>query len=377
MHYLDNAATTKVSAGAAEAALLAMRETFGNPSSLHKPGREALKMLDSAREIFRSLVPYQAKVLFTSGGTESDNLALRGVSSAYRRAGNHVVTTAIEHPAVLETLRAAERAGDITLSIVPPEKNGAVSASRLADAVTEKTVLASMMLVNNETGVVQPVDEAAALIKQNFPNCLMHTDAVQALGKLELCKKADLITLSGHKIHAPKGIGALIVREGVRLAAQMTGGGQQESLRSGTEPMPLIAAFAAAAAEATARMDASGAHIRTLSEHVRDNLRERVPQAVVLAGGLPHILSVALPGAPSEVTMRMLEDRGVYVSAGSACSRGKRSTVLSAMGLDVKLIDAAIRVSFSGDNTQEDADALIAGMEAVCERLKLADGGGK
>lgn len=370
IHYLDNAATTRVSESAAAAALDAMRERYGNPSSMHGLGIAASDLLAASRARLAELVNGTAEVIFTSGGTEADNLAIRGAVRANARRGRHVVSTAIEHPAVLNTLRALENEGAITLTLVSPDKNGVVPANRMADAVGDQTVLISMMLINNETGTIQPVKEAAGLIRDRNPACIIHTDAVQGLGKVDLNVGADLISVSGHKIHAPKGVGALIVKKGVRLFPVITGGGQEGNLRSGTEPMPLIAAFAAAVSEAAYGTDEKK-RIAALRAYCEDELRARVPQACVLADGTPHILCLSLPGGRSEVIVRMLEETGVYVSSGSACSRGRRSHVLTAMGLESKIIDGAIRVSMSRENTKEDIDALIKGLAEAAARFRM------
>jgi cysteine desulfurase len=370
LHYLDNAATTRVSERAARAAFDAMRINFGNPSSMHALGIAAADLLEASRARMKELVSGTGTVIFTSGGTESDNLAIRGAVKAGERRGKHVVSTAIEHPAVLETLKALERDGTISLTLVAPDKNGVVPVEKIDGALREDTVLLSMMLVNNETGAIQPVKEAAAIAKEKNPACLVHTDAVQGLGKLDLNVGADLVSVSGHKIHGPKGVGALLVKKGARILPVLTGGGQEGNLRSGTESLPLIAAFAEALAELKEDTGAS-TRISKLRAYLEATLREKLPQAVLLAEGVPQILCLSLIGARSEVLMRMLEERGVYVSSGSACSRGRRSHVLAAMGLDSKFIDGAIRVSMSRETTKDDIDALVGGLQDAALRLRL------
>ena len=369
IHYLDNASTTRVSEAAALEALRVMREDFGNPSSLHSLGIKALDLLEEARGMLAGLVSFESEVIFTSGGTEADNLALRGAVRAMKRRGNHVVTTAVEHPAVLNTLKALEAGGEIALDIVPVDRDGRVDLERFSSCLRPDTVLVSMMLVNNETGVVQPVRQAVSMAKSANPECVFHTDAVQGLGKIPVDCGADLIALSGHKIHAPKGIGALIKRKGLKLFAQQTGGGQQYGLREGTEMMPAIAALSRAVGDAVSDMDENNRKIGELFALMRDGIGIAASSARVMTGGLPHITTISLPGVPSEVLMRMLEEDSVYVSSGSACSRGKRSHVLAAMGLEPGIIDSSVRVSLSGDNCREDIEALLSSLAKAAKRM--------
>lgn len=356
--YLDNAATTPVCPEAAEAAVRMMTANFGNPSSTHALGRAAREELKKARETIAASIGAQpGEIFFTAGGTESDNWALRSGAQLMRHKGKHIISSTVEHDAIRKSLDELERLG-YEVTRLSPAADGAIHADALAAALRPDTILVSLMLVNNETGAVSDVAAFSRAIRAAGCPALLHTDAVQGYCKLPFTVKslgADMITLSAHKINAPKGTGALYVRSGVKLPPFLLGGGQEGGLRSGTENMPGIAAFAAAAAVAMAdkgyreRMNA-------LREHTLARLRAENPPLVVIGGGAPHLLCVSLPGWRSEVLLNFLDARGVSISKGSACKRGARSHVLEAMGLDARVIDGAVRVSFSRLTTQEEAD---------------------
>ncbi len=356
--YLDNAATTPVCPEAAEAAVRMMTANFGNPSSTHALGRAAREELKKARETIAASISAQpGEIFFTAGGTESDNWALRSGAQLMRHKGKHIISSTVEHDAIRKSLDELERLG-YEVTRLSPAADGAVHADALAAALRPDTILVSLMLVNNETGAVSDVAAFSRAIRAAGCPALLHTDAVQGYCKLPFTARslgADMITLSAHKINAPKGTGALYVRSGVKLPPFLLGGGQEGGLRSGTENMPGIAAFAAAAAAAMAdkgyreRMNA-------LREHTLARLRAENPPLVVIGGGAPHLLCVSLPGWRSEVLLNFLDARGVSISKGSACKRGARSHVLEAMGLDARVIDGAVRVSFSRLTTQEEAD---------------------
>ena len=356
--YLDNAATTPVCPEAAEAAVRMMTANFGNPSSTHALGRAAREELKKARETIAASIGAQpGEIFFTAGGTESDNWALRSGAQLMRHKGKHIISSTVEHDAIRKSLDELERLG-YEVTRLSPAADGAIHADALAAALRPDTILVSLMLVNNETGAVSDVAAFSRTIRAAGCPALLHTDAVQGYCKLPFTVKslgADMITLSAHKINAPKGTGALYVRSGVKLPPFLLGGGQERGLRSGTENMPGIAAFAAAAAAAMAdkgyreRMNA-------LREHTLARLRAENPPLVVIGGGAPHLLCVSLPGWRSEVLLNFLDARGVSISKGSACKRGARSHVLEAMGLDARVIDGAVRVSFSRLTTQEEAD---------------------
>ena len=356
--YLDNAATTPVCPEAAEAAVRMMTAHFGNPSSTHAPGRAAREELKKARETIAASIGAQpGEIFFTAGGTESDNWALRSGAQLMRHKGKHIISSTVEHDAIRKSLDELERLG-YEVTRLSPAADGAIHADALAAALRPDTILVSLMLVNNETGAVSDVAAFSRAIRAAGCPALLHTDAVQGYCKLPFTAKslgADMITLSAHKINAPKGTGALYVRSGVKLPPFLLGGGQEGGLRSGTENMPGIVAFAAAAAAAMAdkgyreRMNA-------LREHTLARLRAENPPLVVIGGGAPHLLCVSLPGWRSEVLLNFLDAKGVSISKGSACKRGARSHVLEAMGLDARVIDGAVRVSFSRLTTQEEAD---------------------
>ena len=370
--YLDNAATTRVCPEAAETAYKVMTEEYGNPGSTHAKGRSARKLLDRARQqVAQAMGAREGEIFFTSGGTESDNWALRSAAAALGRKGGHIITGATEHEAVLQTVELLRRQG-YEVSILPPDESGAVSPQAVRAALREDTILVSLMLVNNEIGAVTDLPGVSRVLKEGAPRALLHTDAVQGFCKLPFTVRelgADLISVSGHKIHAPKGIGALYMRSGVKLPPLILGGGQENGLRSGTEPLPAIAAFGTAAEIARRELPAASERMRALREESIRTLRAAIPELQVLGGGAPHILSVSIPGYRSEVLMNYLEARGVYVSKSSACRRGRRSHVLEAMGVEDRVIDAALRVSFSRYTTQEDCRALCQGLIAARKEL--------
>ena len=363
--YLDNAATTRVSPEAAEAALRVMREEYGNPGSTHAKGRAARAVLDAARkQIAAPLACKAPEIVFTSGGTESDNWAIRGAARLMRRKGKHIISSRTEHDAVRQTLRYLETEGwEVTL--LPPGADGAVSPEAVAAALRPDTVLVTLMLVNNETGALTDVAGVKRVLREAKSDALLHTDAVQAYGKLPFTARelgADLISLSGHKIHAPKGIGALYIREGVKLPPLILGGGQENGLRSGTEPMPPIAAFGTAAAQARDALAEAQPRMAALRSFCADTLTAAIPGLVLIPGGAAHILSLSLPGYRSEVLMNWLEREEIYVSKSSACKRGKRSHVLEAMGLPDRVIDGALRVSFSRYTTRGECERFCAAL---------------
>lgn len=358
--YLDNAATTRVRPEAAEAVSRAMTEVYGNPSSLHSAGLDAHDLVESSRAAIASALGAQpGEVFFVSGGTEADNWAL---SAAYSRRGRHIVSTAVEHEAVLEKLKAmSEQGWEVTL--VPPERDGSVSAEKVAAAVREDTALVSVMTVNNETGNIYPVSEIARLIKGS--RALLHTDAVQAFMKMPLRASslgADLISVSSHKIHGPKGVGALYVKKGTNVKPLIFGGGQEKGLRSGTENVPAIAGFAAA-------VKAAGKVDEGIRAYIVERLSRTLPEAVVIGGGSGHILCLSLPGYRSETIMNFLSERGVYVSRGSACAKGRRSHVLEAMRLAPEIVDGSIRASFSEFTTADEADYFCVCLEEAAQKL--------
>ena len=371
--YLDNAATTCVSQAAAQAALEVMTQGFGNPSARYPLGAQAAKRLKADREqVARALGCQPQELFFTSCGTEGDNWAIQAALHKNRRVGKHIITTAIEHAAILEPCKRLEQQG-YEVTYLTPNAAGSIDLAQLEQALRPDTVLVSMMLVNNELGTLLPVKEAVKLTRRLAPQALFHTDAVQGFLKVPFTPKGlgvDLLTISGHKIHAPKGIGALYVRAGLQILPMILGGGQESGMRSGTEPTAQIAALAAACAEGKARFAQDAAHMARLKAYALEQLAAQVPQAERIGQGTaPHILALTLPGYKAEVLVRVLGDMGICVSAGSACHRGKPSHVYAALGLDKARREGSFRVSFSGENRKEDVDALIQGLVKARDML--------
>ncbi len=367
--YLDNSATTKVCPQAAEKAAFMMTECFGNPSSLHSLGFAAERELTAARANVATLLKADpACVTFTSGGTEANNLAILGAARAKQRRGNHVVTTAIEHPSVLEAFARLEADG-FEVTRVAPQKDGTIDPRDLLTACRPDTILVSAMAVNNETGAIFSWDAVAPAVRRKSPLATLHCDAVQAAGKcaLSLDKMGvDLCSVSGHKLHAPKGVGALFVKKGTRLIPPAAlGGGQEKGVRSGTENMPAIAAFGEAVkalptpAEQTKHYEALRAFL--LSELADlDDVVVHTPRNAV-----SYITHLSLLGRKSETLVHALAEQEVFVSGGSACAKGKKSHVLQAMGLPAAEIDSSLRLSFSHETTEDE-------LRAFCNALRTA-----
>ena len=372
-HYLDNSATTKVCPEAAEAAMLAMTEVYGNPSSTHTKGREAKQLLDKSRkQVADALGCTVQELVFTSCGSESDNWAILNGAELMRRKGMHIISSQVEHDAVRKSLDELERRG-FEVTRLKPDDTGAIPVQAVMEALRPDTVLVTLMLVNNETGAVTDIGAIARAMKKAGSQALLHTDAVQAFMKLPFTVKslgADMISVSGHKIHAPKGIGALYIKNGVKLKPYLLGGGQENGRRAGTEAMPQIAAFGAACQAAREHLQENYERMAALRQLAIDELRRDIPELVVIGGGAPHILSISLPGWRSEVLMNYMEAHEIYVSKSSACKKGGRSHVLEAIGLAPKVIDGAIRIGLSRFTTREDILALCAALKEA--RSKLA-----
>ena len=373
MHYLDHSATTFVLPEAAEAACRVMTQQFGNPSSVHKMGIEASGILEDARRSVASLMGADpSEITFTSCGTEAINTAVFG--AAHRRGrGKHVVTTAIEHSATLNACRRLEQEG-YEVTYLEPDEGGHISVADLRAALRPDTVLLTCMLVNNEVGTILPVKEFGKLLRKKCPNALFHIDAVQGLARIPIKPKlwnADLLSVSGHKIGAPKGIGALYIRKGVHIAPLLYGGGQERGLRPGTEPLPNIAAFGTACRLRASCIEQNAARVSELADYLETQLAQRFPWAVQNGSpDLPYVRNYSFPGCKSEVLLRVLEMHEVYVSSGSACNKGRASHVLAAMKLPHERIDSALRISFSPSNTEADIDALLAAVAEGAQRLK-------
>ncbi|MDO5001693.1 MAG: cysteine desulfurase family protein [Eubacteriales bacterium] len=371
-HYLDNSATTRVSDAAAQAALSAMTQCYGNPSSTHTKGREAKKLLDTARkQVADALGCMPEELVFTSCGSESDNWAILGGAEYMKRRGRHVISSAVEHDAVRRSLDILEERG-FEVTRLMPDATGAISAEAVMDALRGDTVLVSLMLVNNETGAVTDIAAISRALKKAGSSALLHTDAVQAFMKLPFSARtlgADMISVSGHKIHAPKGIGALYIKKGLKLKPFIVGGSQENGRRAGTEAMPQIAAMGAACAEARAEMGEYVPRMAALKARLVERLGREIPEFTYVDTPAPHILSISLPGWRSEVLMNYLESKEVYVSKSSACKKGGRSHVLEAIGMKSDVIDGAIRVGLCRFTTEEDIDALCAALAEAHDTL--------
>lgn len=365
--YLDNAATTPVCPQAAQAALEAMTEDWGNPSSGYALGRKAAARLREDRAaVAEALGCAPEELYFTSCGTEGDNWSIRAALEYGKRKGRHIVTSAIEHSAVQRPLKALEAQG-YAVTWLKPDRTGHIDPKELAEALRPDTVLVSLMLVNNELGTLQPVAQAAEAIRQKGCPALLHTDAVQAFLKVPFTPGdlgVDLLTISGHKIGAPKGVGAQYIRPKLQMSPLLLGGGQESGLRSGTEPTAQISALAAA----VRRWEPTWSErISSVKKYALDLFSAISGVVIVSAGDAPHICALSLPGYPSELLVRDLSDMGIYVSSGSACHKGKPSHVFAALGLPKRTLMGVLRVSFSPESTRADVDALAAGLRKIME----------
>lgn len=375
--YLDNSATTRVTDSVRDVVVRTMTEDYGNPSSQHRKGVEAERYLKDAREkLADTLKCSEKEIYFTSGGTESDNWAILGAAAANKRAGMHVITTAIEHAAVLMPMHYLEEQG-FRVTYLPVDERGYISLQDLEAAICDDTILVSMMYVNNEVGTIEPIAEAGALVKKKNPSALFHVDAVQAYGKYPIYPRRmgiDMLSVSGHKIHGPKGSGFLYVKEKTKLQPLILGGGQQKGLRSGTDNVPGAAGLAQAAVDAYASLKEDHAHMLALKNRLMTGLSE-LPDVVIHSEegekSAAHIVSAAFVGVRSEVLLHALEDKGIYVSAGSACSSNKKlpvSPVLKELHLRPELLESTLRFSFSRFTTEEEIDNCL---DALWELLPV------
>ena len=378
--YLDNSSTTRAYRECAQAVADVMYHTYGNPSSLHRKGIEAEKLLKTAKEqIAGTIKAAPGEIYFTSGGTEADNLAIMGACAASR--GRHILSTSIEHPAVLNTLRNMERKG-YEVELIPVLKNGMTDMERLSRMIRNDTALVSVMHVNNEIGTVEPVEKIGKLIKSKNPYTGFHVDAVQSYCKLPFTAAslgADFISLSAHKIHGPKGMGALYIKNGAKISPIIFGGGQQNNIRPGTENVPGIVGFGIAAERCHSDLEEKAERMRYLRERLTDSILAQLDDVTVNTpkkNAAPHILNVSFAYVKSEVLLHSLEADGVYVSSGSACSSHKNgpSYVLTAIGADRKMIDGTIRFSLSEFNTEEEidyaADRVVENVTKIRKLLK-------
>lgn len=376
--YLDNSATTVCSPAATEKMVELLTKEYGNPSSMHQKGMDAENEMRKAAEKIAATLKVQPKeIIFTSGGTESNNLAILGIAEAYKRSGMHVITTQIEHPSVANPFHVLEERG-FEVTYLPVDELGHVSLQSLKEAVREDTILVSVMYVNNEIGAIEPISEIGNWLKKEHPSIVFHVDAIQAYGKLLIRPKKegiDLLSVSGHKIHGPKGSGFLYIKDKIKIKPIIFGGGQQNALRSGTENVPAIAGLGVAAEEIYQNHEEKVEHLYAL--------RDRFIQAISSMDGVSvngatnhtnacHIVSVSVEGVRAEVLLHALEDRGVYVSAGSACSSNKPavSSTLKAIGLKENLLDSTVRFSFSIYTTEEEIDYAVEQMKQLIPMLQ-------
>ena len=376
--YFDNSATTRCYPEVAEIVVKTMTEDFGNPSAMHLKGVEAEKYVKEATKTIAGILKVQEKeILFTSGGTESDNLALIGGALANKRNGNHIIITSVEHAAVSQPALYLQEQG-FEITYLPVDAQGRVKMSALEAVLRPDTIMVSTMLVNNEVGAVMPVEEIAKMVHEKSPKALYHVDAIQGFGKYHIYPKRmgiDLLAVSGHKIHGPKGVGFLYINEKVKIIPQILGGGQQSGMRSGTDNVPGIAGLGVAAKMMYQNFDEKVEHLYQLKERMAEGL-SKIDDVVIngmpVREGAPHILSVSFLGIRSEVLLHTLEDRNIYVSAGSACSSHKRkpSATLSAMGMSNAQIENTVRISFSEENTFEEVDYCLEVLNEVLPMLK-------
>lgn len=376
--YLDNSATTRCYGEVKDIVVKTMLEDYGNPSAMHTKGVQAeMYLKDAASKLARILKVTEKEILFTSGGTESNNLALIGGAMANKRAGNHIITTAVEHAAVARPVEFLKEQGfDVT--ILPVDEQGVVKLDALEAALREDTILVSTMYVNNEVGSVMPVEKIAALVHEKSPKALYHVDAIQAFGKFRIYpKKAgiDLLSVSGHKIHGPKGVGFLYISSKAKVQPMILGGGQQNGMRSGTDNVPGIAGLGVAAEKIYTDLDKKVEHLYQLKERMAKGLEELgdvIINGMPLRQGAPQILSVSFMGIRSEVLLHTLEEKGIYISAGSACSSHKRkaSATLTAMGMPASQIECTVRISFSEENTFEEIDYCLDILKEIVPLLR-------
>ena len=363
MIYLDNSATTKPCPQAVEAMANAMTENWGNPSALYQFGIDTARQLKTARHtVAAALGAEPDRVFFTSGGTEADNWAIFSTAKRYGKKNKHIITTAIEHHAILNCMKELEAQG-FEVTYLQPDETGTVTAEALKASLRKDTILVSIMMVNNEVGSVMPIQQMAKLTHKLCPDAIFHTDAVQGFLKIPFAAKtlgADLISISSHKVHGPKGVGALYIAPRLKsFPAFLHGGGQEGNFRSGTEGTPAIFSFAAACAAGSASFKADVQKERELLEYLMAEL-SGLP-GIVLNGAhaAPHILSIGIPGVPTQNSINILQDHGICVSAGSACAKGHRSHVLDAMNVSPQVIDGSFRVSLCRDTAKEELDVLI------------------
>lgn len=376
MIYLDNASTTKPCKEAVDAMVYCMTDVFGNPSSLHRLGVEAEKIINEARKTIASSISCESEcIYFTSGATESSNMAIKGIAENYSRLKKKIVTTEVEHPSVYQTISYLEKKGYEVIR-VKPQKDGSITAESIINEVDENTFLVSCMLVNNENGEILPISKAFSVIKRKYPDVITHCDAVQGYMKIpfkvkDLC--ADIISLSGHKVEGPKGVGAIYIKKGIRVAPLTLGGGQEKKQRSGTESVPLISAFSAAVKtkkdNIKERLEIAVAKKQYLLQKLENNKDITVLSTI---NASPYIIAVSAGNIRSETMLHYLESKDIFVSSGSACSKGAKSHVMQAFNVDDRYLDSIIRISISDSTKTEDIDRLLEVMNEGIKNLAYA-----
>lgn len=371
--YLDNSATTRPCEAAINNISSALVSEWGNPSSLHDMGFKAQMLVDNTRKtVAATLKCREDEIYFAGSGTEGNNTAIFGAAYSRQKRGKRIITTSIEHPSVLEPFKKLENEG-FEVIYLKPQENGVISLEDLKNAINKNTILVSIMLVNNETGAIQPVKAAAQIIKEVGAPALLHCDGVQAFGKMPINLGdlgVDLFTASGHKIHGPKGIGMLYIKKGVTVKPLIVGGGQEKNMRSGTESVPLIYGLKGAV-ESLGNINENLKKQQELLDYTKQALLDTGLITINSADGvLPYILNISVEGYRSETLLHFLEAQGVYVSSGSACAKGEGSYVLREMGLARNRVDSALRISFCRDNTRDDVDALKAAIISATQKLR-------
>ncbi|GMQ56747.1 cysteine desulfurase family protein [Vallitalea sediminicola] len=377
--YLDNGATTKPFENVIEEMSKVFREDYGNPSSLHKKGFEAEKYIIKSKDIFSKILKVnQKEIYFTSGGTESNNLAILGVADAYKRSGKHIITTAIEHSSVKNTINYLGD-NDYEITVLPVDDKGLINLDQLRDSIREDTILVSIMHVNNEISTIMPIDQIGRLIKEKNRNTIFHVDAIQSFGKLNIYPKKwdiDLVSISGHKFHAPKGVGVIYINDNIKINPIIYGGYQQSGIRSGTENVPGIAAIGLAAKSMYDNLDSNVEHLYKLKKHLADRITNEITDTVVngidVDKGAPHILSIRFNRVRGEVLLHSLEEKDIFVSTGSACSSNKPSKLgpLQGIGLNNEEALSTIRFSFCINNTIEELDKCIEELKEIVPLLR-------
>lgn len=382
MIYFDNSATTRCSDGAMKIMQICLQEDFGNPSSLHRMGFKGKDYLKASREIISGILKCQPKeIYFTSGGTEGNNLAIKGSVEAKKRMGKHIITTRIEHASVLNPIKALEKEG-FEVTYLATDKYGVISLDELRDALREDTIFVSIMMVNNEIGSLQPIAEACKIVKAYNPEIIFHTDCIQAFGKMSIIPKKlgiDILTVSGHKIHGPKGSGFIYIKDKLRVVPQILGGGHESGMRSGTENVPAIAGLGVAAKEAYQRLDENRQHMYAMRAKLIQGL-EAIDGVSVNGhhdeNSAPQIVSISIKGnrTRAQVMLNALQDQyGILVSAGSACSSNKPaiSETLKSIGLENDLLERTIRISFCPENTLDEVDSAIEALKDLVPKMVL------